>query len=489
MALDARWAIGLILCAVFGAAMLWNISSGPEMVSFDGSTPTFEGSASSFSSSIVGTTGKMFSGRQVHTFPAEDFRFQAHVQEGPLQKEEEGPEATIDCANWAVVTTIFLPSKAIELITKYADFCVVIVADKKTPNPYNLSGDNVVVLDVAYQESLKDPFSSAIPWNHFGRKNLGFMYAIAHGAEMIFDFDDDNEPVERGDKANPTYAFEVPATVILFQPAKDGDAAAAQERIKTAAHSANTATGLAKDKTAGGCTSVNLYPGMSLTPTFAWPRGFPLTQIRNPACTPTTEALAAMPKAPGATVAVFQSLADHDPDVDALYRLTQPLPIVFKPDHPTVAIPPGLFLSYNAQASLHRHEALWGLYLPITVHGRVSDIWRAYITQRLLWDVGRTVSLTPPQVVQIRNPHNYLADFAAEQDLYSKTEQLLLFLRDWQAPEDTSLPARIELLWAALYERTYVGLGDVYGVQRWIQRLVDVDYEFPKPVKTEAVDS
>lgn len=27
---------------------------------------------------------------------------------------------------------------------------------------------------------------------HFGRKNLGYLYAIAHGAQQIFDFDDDN---------------------------------------------------------------------------------------------------------------------------------------------------------------------------------------------------------------------------------------------------------------------------------------------------------
>ena len=33
-----------------------------------------------------------------------------------------------------------------------------------------------------------------------------------------------------------------------------------------------------------------------------------------------------------------------------------------------------------------KKEAFWGLLLPVTVHGRVSDIWRAYLTQKLLWD-------------------------------------------------------------------------------------------------------
>ena len=33
---------------------------------------------------------------------------------------------------------------------------------------------------------------SSIPWNHFGRKNLGYLVAIARGAQVIWDFDDDN---------------------------------------------------------------------------------------------------------------------------------------------------------------------------------------------------------------------------------------------------------------------------------------------------------
>ena len=36
-------------------------------------------------------------------------------------------------------------------------------------------------------------FVASLPWNHFARKNVGYLYAIAHGARLIFDFDDDNE--------------------------------------------------------------------------------------------------------------------------------------------------------------------------------------------------------------------------------------------------------------------------------------------------------
>jgi hypothetical protein len=46
----------------------------------------------------------------------------------------------------------------------------------------------------------------------------------------------------------------------------------------------------------------------------------------------------------------------------------------------------------------------------MTVHGRVSDIWRSYVSQRLLWDVGCVVAFAPPMVDQFRSPHNYLGD-------------------------------------------------------------------------------
>jgi len=48
--------------------------------------------------------------------------------------------------------------------------------------------------------------------------------------------------------------------------------------------------------------------------------------------------------------------------------------------------------------------------LPITVHGCVSDIYRSYVAQRLLWDAGYAVAFSPPMVNQYRSPHNYLAD-------------------------------------------------------------------------------
>lgn len=67
--------------------------------------------------------------------------------------------------------------------------------------------------------------------------------------------------------------------------------------------------------------------------------------------------------------------------------------------------------------------------MPIQVHGRVSDIWRSYIAQRLLWEADAYVAFAPPMVTQVRSPHNPLADMHAEHDLYAKALRLVQFLR------------------------------------------------------------
>ena len=50
-------------------------------------------------------------------------------------------------------------------------------------------------------------------------------------------------------------------------------------------------------------------------------------------------------------VAVIQSLADNDPDVDAVYRMTQPLPFNFAKSGQPVAVPSNRLSPYNAQAT------------------------------------------------------------------------------------------------------------------------------------------
>lgn len=50
------------------------------------------------------------------------------------------------------------------------------------PAEYNVEG--VTYLTPADQEQLPYQIVSLLPWNHFGRKNVGYLYAVHHGAKV-----------------------------------------------------------------------------------------------------------------------------------------------------------------------------------------------------------------------------------------------------------------------------------------------------------------
>lgn len=93
-------------------------------------------------------------------------------------------------------------------------------------------------------------------------------------------------------------------------------------------------------------------------PGVAWPRGYPLSEIHQP--NSSTCELEERRGAAGPRIGVVQALANHDPDVDAIYRLTHRrggLPFDFTaassgaPECPVRGVPADAMTPYNAQVS------------------------------------------------------------------------------------------------------------------------------------------
>lgn len=234
----------------------------------------------------------------------------------------------------------------------------------------------------------------------------------------------------------------------------------------------------------------NPYPHMGAPTKPAWPRGFPLDHIRDVDDGKVTVNLKQI-KVSLTEIGVVQSLANHDPDMDAIYRLTQPLPFDFatQPTAKYVMVPSTgtAYSPYNAQATLHLRSALWSLLLPITVHGRVSDIWRGYMAQKVAKYLGLRFVFSYATVKQDRNAHNYLADFDSEQPLYMESSKLLEQLNEWDltlhnnnkdSEKIVNVPGLIEEMWILMYEHGYIEIADVKQCQAWLQSLVAAGYDF-----------
>lgn len=376
-----------------------------------------------------GVSGVIFSGNKIRVFDESTVR------------EKNAPNyvaSRVKNRLWAVCTTIHKLSEAILQFGAYQDWKVVVVGDSNMEASVTYF-ENIIFLDVEKQKVFGSHFKQffdLIPWRHFGRKNVGYLFAIANGAEMIWDFDDDNILKTGPDQLLNLTSYSV-STV----------------------HSSN-------------CSSINPLPFMgSSTDPPSWPRGFPLPSV-NSVCE------LSFREGDFTNIGIFQSLADHQPDVDGIYRLTRKTPFYFDSGFQRIIqVPVGYFTPFNAQATLFTKSSFWGLLLPVTVHGRVSDIWRSYIIQKLFVEYKQTIAFTPPLVTQDRNIHNYLTDMEAENDLYMKTPALIDLLENIQLKGN--FKNRLRQFYVELYERDFIGIEDVRLASSWIDCLERINYQFP----------
>ena len=52
------------------------------------------------------------------------------------------------------------------------------------PGPAEYDVEGVTYLTPADQEALPYRIIKLLPWKHFGRKNVGYLYAVHHGAKV-----------------------------------------------------------------------------------------------------------------------------------------------------------------------------------------------------------------------------------------------------------------------------------------------------------------
>ena len=94
-----------------------------------------------------------------------------------------------------VITTILEVNEAVVHIVRNLNVSLIVIGDHKTNHSewvaFQSEHANVVLyLSPDAQNGLPFRTLRHVPWNHFGRKSIGFLYAIAGGRERIYDFDD-----------------------------------------------------------------------------------------------------------------------------------------------------------------------------------------------------------------------------------------------------------------------------------------------------------
>ncbi|MEO8613577.1 MAG: STELLO glycosyltransferase family protein [Luteolibacter sp.] len=264
-----------------------------------------------------------------------------------------------------IVTSISPPNLVLKALAEGAadhstDF--ILIGDSKSPQDFALDGVDYYPLE--RQRGLEFSFAKAAKERSYARKNIGYLIAMSRGAQAIIETDDDNFP-----------------------------------RLEFWADRKREVTG----STVESKGWVNVYGHFSSAP--IWPRGYPLQALHEP--------LAPRGVSQTRTCPIQQSLADANPDVDAVYRMVMPLPLDFNIAEPVI-LGQHSWCPFNSQNTTTFPEAYLLLYLPTFCSFRMTDIWRSFVAQRLLWTCGWQLSFSSATVWQERNAHDLLKDFADE---------------------------------------------------------------------------
>lgn len=319
-----------------------------------------------------------------------------------------------------VITSIFEPTEAVLSFSKFKQYRLIVVGDKKTPG--NWQCDEVDYVSMEEQDKMPFELAKILPFNHYCRKMLGYLKAMQYGVDYIIDTDDDNIP-----KENWTFPE--------FESNFDC---------------------ISKDK--GFVNVYQLYTSQKI-----WPRGLPLHLIG------TDFQLENSISNKDCKVGIWQGLADEDPDVDAIYRLTSDVPCYFE-NRPPVVFGRGTISPFNTQNTMIRKELFALMYLPTYVTFRFTDILRGLVAQPIMWLYGYHLGFTNATVVQKRNPHDYMKDFISEIPMYQHGEKVIELVSNAISKVE-SIETNLYNAYKALLKENIVCEKEMITLKTWLKDL------------------
>ena len=271
------------------------------------------------------------------------------------------------------------------------DVDVFLIPDMKTPR--QRPDKRIQVTEIAEQEEFLrkvgfDP--DDIPKNSDNRRNVGYLMALASGAEIIVSIDDDN--------------YCLPGTDFIGQHKAGLDGQQTITRVS-----------------GGWYNNCNLLRplsrnGIAIT-TGIYPRGFPY-YARNGQRTYHISKRGTQP-------AINSGLWIGEPDLDALTWLS--LPYRSKSALGSVVLSSGTWCPINSQNTAIHRWVMPSYYFvrmeePID---RFGDILQGYFAEKCAKHLGYSVRFGTPFVRHKRNSHNYLKDLLAEMHGIAMLEELL----------------------------------------------------------------
>jgi Reversibly glycosylated polypeptide len=339
-----------------------------------------------------------------------------------------------------VVTTIFQPAwlegylDNIKMHGHAEAVTIRIIADRKTPaSVYEAarhaarSGFEIDCPDLDEQEQyLRALGLSAdfVPWDSDNRRNIGYLRAWEHGADVLISIDDDNFC------------------------RSDSDFIACHGAVGLLAGETPLSAWAGGSKWFNVCDLLDSVVQRQAPAPQIYARGFPY-DARDGARAALSHDLTDAPV--DRSVAVNAGLWIDDPDVDAVTRLAL-RPITTGAQSGDVLLAPGTWTPLNTQNTALHRDAIPSYYyvrMGLPVKGmlidRFGDIWSGYFLQRCAQHLGEVVRVGSPIAEHRRTSHNLFKDLYEELAGIVLTEELLPWLREVRLTGTTYQEAYAEL--------------------------------------------
>ena len=320
-----------------------------------------------------------------------------------------------------IITTINKPTETIMKHIANSEYDIIIVGDTKTPDDYKTL--NCIYLDILSQKKLFPELSEQLPYNHYCRKNLGYLYAIKKGYKIIYETDDDNIPYDNFDNILEYNNLQI----ITEQNNK----------------------------------FINIFKYFTNN-AHIWPRGLPLSLIKNEP----NYLIQNTEEKPS----IINGLVENDPDVDSLFRIIcNHQDSIQWEKNKSILIDNKNVCVFNTQNTFWLNNELFiCLLIPCSVSFRYCDILRGIINNIVLKKTNNYMMYSSPNVIQNRNEHNLISDFKSEYEMYIHNENILDYIENNIDADIISIKDVLLLIYNNLLLNNVITQKDIDILNKWV---------------------
>ena len=343
--------------------------------------------------------------------------------------------------------------KILNILKKLNIWKIVIVSNKKNIDHFwkNIGFENeLVYLSIKDQKCLGYNIIRYLNLNHnsFTKKNIGYLYAIQHGAKEIYEIDED---IIISDLNH--LALEFTKSFICY--------------------------GLRND-------SKMINPYDYFGETNIWPRGFRIKDIGNNGDNKyyilNSSQLTIKPL-------IFQGLINGIPDVDSIFIQTRIekkklININFSSKYPLLYLP-GNYIPINSKNTRYLYEIFPYLFLSGSLNERLSDIFRGFIMQYFAWNINGALIYYSTSIYNNNYQYEEINKFIEEKDLFYNLDNLLTELNAKLNSKYKHSSYMLFNLIEILFEKGFLSKKDVIQYEAFIKDLLILGYDFSSNISEE----